>query len=468
VSSVNNLHNGPENNSIISILFLCCVGLIPWLHGAELDWEILLFTVLFMLLLSGTLFSNKVNITNEFTSVKLPLILLLCWFVYCGLFLIPLPKEWIEILSPNILLVQENGNSSSSEKLLTLSKALTLIELAKVVCVICVFCLCYQIAKVKKQQNNILKVLFYSSAVMALYSQLNHYTDGQYELIEAIPPWDANWKTTVRGTFSYKNQYAIYLAMTMALGTGLLFDEINAKYQDLALNSFTSIFRNIILEKHFLDIVLSLVMLVSFFGADSRGASLVLIVTTVLISFNYILRSKKSLWSKKHLFVTLGIALIFTVIFVPSKSFERYEKYGLKDHGRGALHLTAISVVKEYPILGTGPGTYPAIQHQYKTVELGNSAMSKHAHSDYLEFFAAQGVLGCLLLGTALLLMLFKAFSFVPVKNVGKVLGCQIAVLSLLVHSAIDFNFGTLALSVYFFVILAVLLRMAEPPKLNG
>ncbi|MBL4630161.1 MAG: O-antigen ligase family protein [Paraglaciecola sp.] len=446
-------------------LFLLLLGLIPWLHGAELDWEVMLFSALFMSTLALVLISKQVNVLTVFVNVRLPLCLLILWFGYCCLFLIPLPVEMVQWLSPNLAVTQQ---ANSSNITLTISKALTLIELAKVAGVICVFCLCYLFAKHKAQQYKVLKTLFYSSAAMAIYSQVNHYTNGQFELMNAIAPFNSPWSEMVRGTFSYKNQYSIYLAITISIGFGVLVDNLKKEQKTLALHNVTAFIMHLITTKHIMTILLLIVMLVSFVGTNSRGGSLILAIATITTLLHYFVRTKKRHWSKNKTLIVLALVVVLTSLFFTSKSYQRFETLGLKDNGRILLHTTALSIFKDYPLVGTGPGTYSAIQHSYKDIGLGNTAMSKHAHNDYLELLATQGMIGAILISLPLLLILGSIFAYLPVKRVGCQLGCQVAIICLLAHSAIDFNFGTLTLSVYFFVIIAVLLRMAEDEKTSS
>jgi O-antigen ligase len=464
MNSIRELGSNDFHKPGLFTLVLLLLAAMPWLHGAELDWEVMLFSALFMLTLALVLISKQVNVITAFVNVRLPLCLLILWFGYCCLFLIPLPVEIVQWLSPNLAATQHGSHSNMT---LTISKALTLVELAKIASVICVFCLCYLFAQGKAQQNKILNILFYSSAVMAIYSQLNHYTNGQFELMSAIPPFDSPWDKMVRGTFSYKNQYSIYLAITISIGFGLLIDKFKKEHEKLALNNATAFIMHIVTSKHIITLLLLMMMLLSFVGTNSRGGSLILAVATIITLLNYFVRSKKRNWSKNKTLIVLGIVVLFTSLFITSKSYERFETLGLQDNGRILLHTTALSIFKDYAIVGTGPGTYSAIQHSYKDNGLGNTAMSKHAHNDYLELLATQGGLGAILFALPLLLMLGSIFAHLPVNRIGTQLGCQVGIVCLLLHSSIDFNFATLTLSVYFFVIFTVLLRMTEEEKIS-
>jgi len=243
-------------NQVLFSLFLFVIATIPWLHGGELPWEIFLFSALTTSFLSVYLLTNKTNFLQELAPIKLPIYCLLAWFVYNCLFLIYLPIDLAMRLSPNLEIA--NSDAASYTRLVTVSKSLSLLELARVTCVVSAFLLCYLLAKEKSRQITILKVIFYSAAVMALYSQLNHYTNGQYELVRAIPPFNSSWESAMSGTFSYKNQYAIYSAMCIFIGLGLLITDLQKQNRKNTIWSLSSFMRNILFEKHIVTIFITL------------------------------------------------------------------------------------------------------------------------------------------------------------------------------------------------------------------
>lgn len=165
--------------------------------------------------------------------------------------------------------------------------------------------------------------------------------------------------------------------------------------------------------------------------------------------------------------------MLFTLISTGAtdKLSQRYEKQGLDPSGRDIMLVTVSKIVKKYPLFGSGAGTYPVIQHQYKPAELGNTAMSKRAHNDYLEFLCNLGIIGFILLMSALILLYIKLVLLL--KNTGNnFIGINIACFSsisaICMHSLIDFNFHLPANAIYFFMILAAGLQAGQLSKLRS
>jgi O-antigen ligase len=126
------------------------------------------------------------------------------------------------------------------------------------------------------------------------------------------------------------------------------------------------------------------------------------------------------------------------------------------------MHQTVVRIISDYPVFGSGSGTYPIIQHQYKSPLLGNTAMSKRAHNDYLELLCNQGVIGFILLLVPIFILyqhLFKGLKRTRSDLAGIQISCFCSVSAILVHAVADFNFNLPINTVYFFMIIAVALQ---------
>lgn len=153
---------------------------------------------------------------------------------------------------------------------------------------------------------------------------------------------------------------------------------------------------------------------------------------------------------------------------------KRLDSQGYTPNGRDLMHQTAFAIIKDSPIVGMGAGTYPILQHKYKSATLGHSAMSKRAHNDYLELLTNQGIIGFSLLAIATILLLTKLITGLKKNKKGKTTslhGLQIAsfcaVTAILLHSLADFNFQLPTNAVYFYLILAIGIKIPLLKKLK-
>lgn len=438
-------------------------GLSPWLHGAELPWEqtiIAIFISLGLILL----IIGKPSFFSEVKAIKAPLLFLILWLLYLGVYLIPIPMEFLSILSPQSADFYKLS-STSNYGYLSVSPFTSAMEWFELTSIVLLFVFTFVLLKGPHRLSRLIYWLLIVSSATAMYSLINHYTAGQYQLSKAIPPWDSDWSKAVRGTFSYKNQYAIYLAMIISLTLGLTFDTLKKRKKNWQQNRLSRVMVYIICSRVFVYFCLALFLFIVLTKTDSRGGNLIFMLVIGGISLRYIFWQQRKVNKRKALFSVCGIFVLLGLIFVSSVSFERFEKYGFNDNSRMKLHRVAIKVVTEFPLFGSGPGTYPLIQHYYKPSTLGNSEMSKRAHNDYLETLATQGILGTLVFCIAILLMLKKVLMGKSTNHPGLLMGCQASLLMLLLHSGFDYNVATFYLSALFFTVLAIALRLVEPPK---
>ncbi|MDO6693236.1 O-antigen ligase family protein [Aliiglaciecola sp. 3_MG-2023] len=449
--------------------FLCLLAVhvvSPWLHGAELVWELSLIAIITTI---GLVFLvlGKAQFFAETKQVQKPLLVLLLWLLYLGIYLIPIPMELLSIISPQSAYYYQL-NTNTDYGYLSLSTSTSSIEWFELTTLVMLFLLTYVLLKRPQRLSKLVYCLLIVASATALYSLVNHYTGGQYQLSKAIPPWDSDWNKVIRGTFSYKNQYAIYLAMSIPLALGLTFDVLKKRKKNWQHNRLSRALIYIICSRIFVYLCIALLLFFVLTKTDSRGGNLVFMLVICGICARYIFWQQQKLNKRKSLLSIFGVIVVLGLIFVNSNSFERFEKYGFSDSSRSNLHSVALSVIADFPLFGSGPGTYPLIQHHYKPESLGNSEMSKRAHNDYLETLATQGIVGILIFSIAILLMLKKVFMGKSSTQQGLLMGCQASLLMLLLHSSFDYNVATFYLSALFFTLLAIGLRLVEPSKRRG
>jgi hypothetical protein len=438
-------------------------------HGAELVWEVAVIAV--MLGVASTLFlltQHTLYITAA--KSKVALLLLGAWLVYLCLSIIPLPLEWVRWLNPAAANWYINALPNSNLAYLSVAPHTSMLEVFEYVTLFTFFMLTYACLSHTKRALALTYWLIGIGTLVAVYSIINHLTDGRFEVVEAIPPWDSEWKKAIRGTFSYKNQYAVYVAMLIPLTVGVFKDQIYAKR--LAYKP-TTIWQNglLIITSRLSMLMISTVLLLYVLSqTDSRGAVVALIVSSgLVVAKHWILQRGKAKAKPKAAKVTalriggyfLAMAIL-AIIFVNSASFDRFKNYGIQDNGRAQLHQVAKKVINDFPILGSGAGTYPLIQHAYKPASLGNNAMSKRAHSDYLEILASQGIIGFSLLFGALILLLVPIFKGRSTRHPNLLLGCQCSLCVLILHSSFDFNLATFYLPALFLTIMCIAYRLID------
>lgn len=439
----------------------------PWLHGAELLWEQML-TASLIFFSYTLLLLNRSRDEVSLSSLRLVLLAGGIWILYQILYLLPLPLSLLKQLSPSAFTWYTQPLMENTA-VLSLYPFVTATEVIKFTALLALIPLVYRLCRIKQVAENIIALLVIIAAITSIYSQINFATNGSMDFIPAVPPWDFAWHEGIRGTYSYKNQYAVYLAMSVALGTGWsmsVYQSTRLRTRGMAHWLFSSSFLKLAL------IVLATGLIyITLLNTASRGAVLSLTLSLLLIFGTYVLRqpdSRKAIFRPRAIIAGSIVIIIFTAIFVQSSAFERFTEYEFEDNGRQQLRETAMQVIADFPITGTGAGTYPYVQHNYKPPSLGNSGMSQRAHNDYLETLATQGVIGtglAVMFIGALLSGVFKR-SKKPVSPY--LLACRCSVLTLLIQSAIDVNLSTFWLPVYFILICVLGWYFREYPALKS
>jgi O-antigen ligase len=464
--------------------------LLPWPHGGEILWQYLPFAIGFFTLLSIYSFKNKTSAQNEdpsLSAVKTPLVLLSVWLAYSLLQSLPLPLSVVELLNPEVLNIQRALNEAqldivsregTTNTLSTLSIApgVSLAESLKYASYMAVFILSLLILHTRQRVILLVNVLFASSAIIALYSVINVATNGAYSFIDSIPPWTASWSRAGHGTFSYQNHYASFLTLTIPLGFALIYENMQRSNKSLNNNIGRT------KQQYLLDFILSInavylvamfIMISALITTSSRGGNLIFIISIFITVVSVLVQQKRARKQIRNQFkkgLLVFVALI-TLLFVLSligggdSLSKRLSTQGFAPSGRDIMHQTAFNIINDYPLFGSGAGTYPIIQHKYKSPELGNTAMSKRAHNDYLELLANQGIIGFSLFAAAIGMLLATLFAGLKQSRTsngkgdsmyGVKVACYCSVTAILMHSLADFNFHLPVNTVYFWTILAM------------
>ncbi|MBU2977711.1 O-antigen ligase family protein [Alteromonas sp. C1M14] len=433
------MYNRKGNTIVVSLLVVVFV-VAPWLHGLDLIWEQLTIAGTALLLASWqTLTLSAPHSPNE----KRAMWLWLLWIAYCALYLIPLPAGVITFLSPQTI-VWYDTYAHHAQPYLTVYWQASLIEWIKILGLGCLFFALIHYLRRPQTIYILMGLLLFGALLTALYSVVNFATAGAYEWVDAVPPWTFSWKNGIRGTFSYKNQYAVYIALACLIVIGLLCD---GKYLKMP-------------KWLIVTLILCLCLLgYTLFNTSSRGALVSLIAGMGLTVCIQVVRAPNLLkrWlTGKTIAVTVLISLMLGAGFAQSSIYQRFSKEKLDDNGRIELRDTAFAVFKDHPVVGTGLGTYPYIQHVYKTMLLGNTKMSKRAHNDYLETMATTGLMGFLFLSMSIGFLWLMLFRHTHTRMYGALFACRAGVMTYLFQASFDTNAGIYFLPIVFVTLLTM------------
>jgi len=195
--------------------------------------------------------------------------------------------------------------------------------------------------------------------------------------------------------------------------------------------------------------------------SQSRGA---LISAVASIAILYILLT----WKKKNQSGTLFIAVFIAIIVIYSvwigidPVIEKFSETSETLPKRTFIWQDTVAIIKDFPVLGTGLGTYSLSFSLYKNIAHWPTII-QHAHNDYLELLSETGVVGFLLVMWGIVMFYKRAISKI-VRNSSQndplrhylLLGAISGSLGMMVHVFTDFNFQIPANAYYFMFLLGI------------
>lgn len=120
---------------------------------------------------------------------------------------------------------------------------------------------------------------------------------------------------------------------------------------------------------------------------------------------------------------------------------------------------SALKMIEEQPILGSGPDTFGLLFPRYKTREymlaIGRGMTAENAHNEFLQIGATTGILGLGIYLWLLLTIFYRGLVLVRgAKRRTYLAGILAGLLALLIQN--QFNFGPMTVFVYFWIFLAM------------
>ena len=451
----------------INIIQAGLIGLLifsPLPAASVYGWSILVIEIIVLAMLGTYVLMREKPQINELlgSAVRWPKRLFFVFFLFLCLQIVPLPKFLIKVFSPGSHSYSElyaGGLSKTSFLSLSIIPSFTLqraLELAPY------FFLGFLVLKTVTRRRHIIRlyaVLIGLGAFEAFYGLFELYSGSPRILFyRKIHNLDS-----VTGTFVNRNHLSGYLEMVIPLAIGLLVSRIDF----FALKNLTWRKKILRLSERGLAVnilLLSAVVLMSIavIFSNSRSGVFILVLIFLLflgltaLSFDVPALRKKRI---RTLFLMIFIIILVIALYVGLDSvLHRFSLDKLLQEKRPVYWADALRMFADYPLFGTGLGTFGALAPPLEGEE-GPLAIV-HAHNDYLEYLSELGLIGSLLLGGGVLLCLAISFRVWRTRKnpqvKGLALGGIVSVAAILVHSLTDFNLHIPANILLFSVILAL------------
>jgi len=254
------------------------------------------------------------------------------------------------------------------------------------------------------------------------------------------------------GTFVNRNHFANYMGMALCLSFGVI-----SFYWAKTKNGINGKGRPVepVILLSFLSVLLGAALLFS----RSRAGIISVFIALIFAGLFFITKKR---W---RYFITVAMIVVAAIVLAfwlgkdptPDRFLDIPAEVSVED-SRPAVWKESLIIWRENPIVGTGPGTFENIFRINNRSRI--LARYQHAHNDYLEALVENGIVGFILLFSAIGLTLFRTIRGLRSRKsrMSRFYGQALflAALVLLFHSLFDFNLRIPANRLTFFAILGL------------
>ncbi len=451
-------------------LFIFILVFSPLAIGSVEQWSLTVLEILSLCALILFLIGN--SRTKGGALYEVPgIIPLMCLWAYFVLQIIPLPASLIELISPvTYQLYSETIGIAQTVSWMSLSvnKKATMLELLRLTGYIAFYILTVQLLTNKELLKKAINIIIFFASLLAIYSLLQ-YLSGTTKIYWFRETFGAS----PFGPFVNRNHYAgfmgmlfpVALALFLALKPKIAYSGLREKLSEFLKQKRTNM--------HILIGLGAVIIAFSIFLSLSRGG--IISLTLSMFFFSAFLLLKKT--RRKRIWIMiLIICLIVTSVswFGWDPILSRFEKIanieGYVTDLRVLFWMDSLQIIKNFPVTGTGFGTFIDIYPKYTSIK--EEIVLEHAHNDYIELLANGGVIALFLTGWFVISVILSSFKNFLIRkdsySVYLYIGSLTGIISILLHSFTDFNLQTGSNGLYFFFLIGLIVSLANTRLHNG
>ncbi len=448
-----------------TVLYWALLAFLVWVPiplGSNRPWAWTVLEVWVYLMLIGWLVAfafGRVDASEPMRRAWPAWVLLGAWIALQVLSIVPLPPRIVAMLSPEAArmhaLVADIGIERGSMTL-SIDPFATRESLLRTVAYCGVLFLMLALVNRRSRILTLARVLVYTAVAHAIFAVLVHLSGSEYEYFGTLlsPGYSAS------GTYANRNHFAGYLEMMLALGIGLLIAGLSDRTSDTWKKFVRRTIEWILSPKMLLRLALC-VLVIGLTTTHSRMGNTAFFSSLLIAGVIGIALSRHATRNTVLLLASLIAIDLFIVgsWFGVEKLAQRLEQTTVQNvQEREEPAAYTIPLIKDYPVFGSGPGTFYVAFPRYRpdTVRL----FFDYAHNDYAQFAAESGLLGIAIIGGFVVVTLGVALMAQwrrrdPLMR-GISFACIMGVASILIHSWVDFNLQIPANAVLFMVLLAL------------
>lgn len=448
------------------ILFFAFLALFLWLplpFGSNTVWAISIMEIwVFSLSIAWLvqLARNKVYFNSTFQKSHFVLLIFLCFVLWVFIQSIPLPANIVAILSPETYQIYKSTYqiidvAYPSYIPLSLSKYHSYSAFQETLSYFLIFCLTFLLVRNSRRLRLFAIIIIISGIIQAVYGSVMTLSGLEYSFFQE----KTSYRNLATGTFVNRNHLAGYLEMCLAIGIGFYLSTLHTT-QSVSKNEFLRRMINNFLEGKIQVRIGLVIMVIALVLTHSRMGNSAFFFSAPFMGILFFIIVKNPPHGTVFLFASILIIdiLIVGAWFGIDKVAQRLENTSASRETRDEVVRDTITMIKDYPITGSGGGTYNISFLRYRGDDI--SGYYDHAHNDYLEFLAEYGFIGMslliLLVMSSLLNAFFALYRRKKLLFQSMAYSSAMGIIAILIHSLVDFNLQIPANASLFVVLLAL------------
>lgn len=460
-------------------IFWGLVALLFWAPlplGSNRTWAVAVLVLWSQVLLLGAMHAWRAQPEHAFERLHVfrwPLGLLAALLALQCFQLLPLPPDLLRLLSPEALAVADGVSVPRLSLDLQQSQVYTALTYALWSC----FVVLVLVVRDERRLDRFIQAIVYAGLLQAVIGAVLFSIGAKYRFYF----FDVA-HTRVFGTFGYHNHMAGYMEMCLSVGIGLMLARLGTERGPRGdwRRRVSGVIDFVLSPKMRLRFML-VIMVIALVLTRSRMGNTAFFAAMLIVGAITIVLSRKMAPATIALIASL---VIIDVVIVGTwvgleKVVNRVQETSLTEEGggksesvelRSAAARSAMDLVADFPLFGTGGGSFYNAYLRYQTANASyNKLYFDHAHNDYVELAADYGLIGLGIFGLLVTLTVGKAISILRHRRSslarGVAFGALMSMVALMIHSWVDFNLQLPANALMILMIMATAWIAAALPR---
>jgi O-antigen ligase len=432
---------------LLTIIFLLPIPL-----GSNRPWAWSLFQILIFVLSISCAFYFRENRWLGLGKYLKMVYLWLAFVIFASLQLIPIPESLVSLISPNAHALQVSAQVATFH--FSLDVGQSAISFFKLLAYFCLFICTLILVNDENRIKLLLTTMVAAGTFQAIYGALEILLGVEKSIVFGL-----DVAKVASGSFVYKNHYANFLMMCLAAGIGLMVTNLQKDQMSSPKDWMRSIATAMLGNKGIIRISLAIMVIALVMSRSRMGNTAFFVSMTIVGIMALILVQQRS----KGLTILIISMFVIDLIIVSAwfgldKVQQRLTETSLQQESRDEVIRDAIPMVLDYPLTGTGAGSFYSTFPAYKTTDL--HYFYDHAHNDFLQMTIEYGIPGSSILALLVIFAFYKSVRAMRKRQnsifKGTSFACCMVIIGMLLHMTVDFPLQAFANASYFVIFLAL------------